>query len=103
MAFDTNGELVAGGGVPRTKQTGANLRRILGQAGRTLDNGIKCNVWRADARGFSGCKKLNTSIFPNTPPARATGQSPLMINAKVEIDCIGHSLRWELPRGLRTR
>ena len=69
-SFDTNGELVAGGIVPQTKQTSAHLRMILGQAGRTLDNGIKCNVWRADARGFSGCKSSIPAFFP-TPRRRA--------------------------------
>lgn len=91
VAFDANGELVAGGIVPQTKQTVENLRKILEQAGCTLDNVIKCNVWLADARDFSSFNKVYATFFPNIPPARSTVQSPLMIDAKIEIDCVAYS------------
>jgi reactive intermediate/imine deaminase len=90
VAFDANGELVAGGIVPQTRQTIENLRKILQQAGCTLDNVIKCNVWLADARDFSSFNKVYASFFPNIPPARSTVQSPLMIDAKIEIDCVAY-------------
>lgn len=90
VAFDTSGELVAGGIVPQTKQTIENLRKILEQAGCTLDDVIKCNVWLADARDFSSFNKVYAGYFPNIPPARSTVQSPLMIDAKIEIDCIAY-------------
>ncbi len=93
VAFDANGELVGGGIVPQTRQTIENLRRILEQAGCTLDNVIKCNVWLADARDFSSFNKVYASFFPNIPPARSTVQSPLMIDAKIEIDCVAYSPR----------
>lgn len=90
VAFDANGELVAGGIVPQTKQTIANLRKILEQAGCSLDDVIKCNVWLADARDFSSFNKVYASFFPGIPPARSTVQSPLMIDAKIEIDCVAY-------------
>jgi reactive intermediate/imine deaminase len=93
VAFDANGELVAGGIVPQTRQTIENLRKILAQAGCTLDNVIKCNVWLADARDFSSFNKVYAGFFPNIPPARSTVQSPLMIDAKIEIDCVAYSPR----------
>jgi reactive intermediate/imine deaminase len=93
VAFDANGELVGGGIVPQTRQTIENLRKILAQAGCTLDNVIKCNVWLADARDFSSFNKVYAGYFPNIPPARSTVQSPLMIDAKIEIDCIAYSPR----------
>jgi reactive intermediate/imine deaminase len=90
VAHDENGELVDGGIVKQTRQTVENLRRILEKAGCTLDDVIKCNVWLADARDFWSFNKVYASSFPGVPPARSTVQSPLMIDAKIEIDCVAY-------------
>ena len=90
VAHGENGELVDGGIIPQTRRTIENLRRILEQAGCTLDDVIKCNVWLADARDFWSFNKVYASYFPNIPPARSTVQSPLMIDAKIEIDCVAY-------------
>ena len=90
VAHDENGELVDGGIIKQTRQTIENLRRILEKAGCTLDDVIKCNVWLADARDFWSFNKVYASHFPGVPPARSTVQSPLMIDAKIEIDCVAY-------------
>jgi reactive intermediate/imine deaminase len=90
VAHDENGELVDGGIIKQTRQTVENLRRILEKAGCTLDDVIKCNVWLADARDFWSFNKIYASYFPGVPPARSTVQSPLMIDAKIEIDCVAY-------------
>ena len=90
VAHDENGELVDGGIIKQTRQTIENLRRILEKAGCTLDDVIKCNVWLADARDFWSFNKIYASYFPGVPPARSTVQSPLMIDAKIEIDCVAY-------------
>jgi reactive intermediate/imine deaminase len=90
VAHDENGELVEGGIVKQTRQTIENLRRILEKAGCTLDDVIKCNVWLADARDFWSFNKVYAGHFPGVPPARSTVQSPLMIDAKIEIDCVAY-------------
>jgi reactive intermediate/imine deaminase len=90
VAHDENGELINGGIIAQTRQTIENLRRILAQAGCSLDDVIKCNVWLADARDFWSFNKVYASYFPGVPPARSTVQSPLMIDAKIEIDCVAY-------------
>src|SRR5262245_15318471 len=90
VAHDEKGELIDGGIIAQTRQTIENLRRILAQAGCTLDDIIKCNVWLADARDFWSFNKIYASHFPGIPPARSTVQSPLMIDAKIEIDCVAY-------------
>lgn len=90
VAYDANGELVAGGIVAQTQQTIDNLRRILAEAGCTLDDVIKCNVWLADARDFWSFNKVYARYFSMIPPARSTVQSLLMIDAKIEIDCVAY-------------
>ena len=90
VAHNESGELVDGGIIPQTRQTMENLRRILEKAGCTLDDVIKCNVWLGDARDFWSFNKVYAGYFPNVPPARSTVQSPLMIDAKIEIDCVAY-------------
>lgn len=90
VAYDESGELVSGGIIAQTRQTIGNLRRILEQAGCSLDDVVKCNVWLADARDFWSFNKIYASYFPGVPPARSTVQSPLMIDAKIEIDCVAY-------------
>ena len=90
VAHDENGEPVDGGIIKQTRQTIENLRRILEKAGCTLDDVIKCNVWLADARDFWSFNKVYASYFSDVPPARSTVQSPLMIDAKIEIDCVAY-------------
>ncbi len=90
VAYGENGELVDGGIIAQTRQTIDNLRRILAAAGCTLDDVVKCNVWLADARDFWSFNKVYASYFPGVPPARSTVQSPLMIDAKIEIDCVAY-------------
>ena len=90
VAYGENGELVDGGLIAQTRQTIENLRRILEKAGCSLGDVIKCNVWLADARDFWSFNKIYAGYFPNIPPARSTVQSPLMIDAKIEIDCVAY-------------
>jgi reactive intermediate/imine deaminase len=90
VAHGENGELIDGGIIAQTRQAIENLRRILAQAGCALDDVIKCNVWLADARDFWSFNKVYASYFPGIPPARSTVQSPLMVDAKIEIDCIAY-------------
>jgi reactive intermediate/imine deaminase len=90
VAHDENGELVDGGIIKQTRQTVENLRRILEKAGCTLDDVIKCNVWLADARDFWSFNRIYAGYFTGVPPARSTVQSPLMIDAKIEIDCVAY-------------
>lgn len=90
VAHGENGELIDGGIIAQTRRVIENLRRILAEAGCTLDDVIKCNVWLADARDFWSFNKIYASYFPGVPPARSTVQSPLMIDAKIEIDCVAY-------------
>ena len=90
IGYDQSGELVAGGIVGQTRQTLANLKKILEAAGCTLDDVVKTNVWLHDARDFWSFNRVYASHFPHLPPARSTVQSPLMVDAKIEIDCVAY-------------
>ncbi|WP_424934452.1 RidA family protein [Amaricoccus macauensis] len=83
-----DGEVVTGGIVAQTEQVIANIRSVLGLADCSLDDVVKVNCWLDDARDFSSFNAVFEKHFIDHPPARSTVQSPLMIDAKVEIDVI---------------
>jgi len=66
-----------------------NLRLILKEAGLTLNNVIKVNVFLADMELFAQMNAIYTECFDNHKPARTTvAVKGLPLNALVEIECI---------------
>jgi reactive intermediate/imine deaminase len=94
VAMDENGEVVDGGVVPQTHKVIENIVAILAKAGCTLQDVVKANVWLDDARDFHAFNRVYAGYFGQAMPARACVQSPLMIDAKVEIEVIALA-----PRG----
>ena len=90
VAFDANGNLVEGGIEEQTRQTMRNVGAVLKEAGCTLEDVVKVNVWLDDARVFGRFNSTYAEFFPNDAPARSTVESRLMIDAKIEIDCIAY-------------
>lgn len=82
-------ELAPGGAGPETAQTLSNIERILAEAGATLDDVVKVNVYMADMSQFGEMNKAYQEFFSNDPPARITvGGARLALGAAVEIDCV---------------
>lgn len=88
VPMDDDGVMVDGGVVPQTHKVIENLIAILAKAGCTLEDVVKANVWLDDARDFHAFNRVYVSYFGKAPPARACVQSPMMIDCKVEIECI---------------
>ncbi len=83
-------EVVPGGVGAQTRQTLANIERILEEAGSSLAHVAKCNVYLADMTTFADMNVVYIEIFGDSPPARTTVNSPeLALGAAVEIECIG--------------
>lgn len=85
-----DGEVVVGNIVAQTEQVVANIKDVLALADCTLAEVVKVNVWLADARDFSSFNAVFQKHFIDHPPARSTVQSPLMVDAKVEMDVIAY-------------
>lgn len=83
-----DGEVVPGGIVEQTHVAIKNLIAILDEAGYGLDTVVRVGVWLDDARDFWSFNGVYKSYFGDHPPARATVQSSLMVDAKIEIDCV---------------
>ncbi len=84
------GEVVSGGIVAQTEQVIANLRSVLDTAGCTLADVVKVTCWLDDPRDFSSFNAVFEKHFIDAPPARATVQSALMVDAKVEIEAVAY-------------
>lgn len=84
------GEIVQGGIVEQTHKAIANLIAILQEAGYGVEHVVRCGVWLDDPRDFWSFNKVYQHYFGEHPPARACVQSSMMVDCKVEIDCIAY-------------
>ncbi len=84
------GEVVAGGIIAQTEAVMANIKQVLALAGCGLEHVVKVSVWLDDPRDFTSFNSVFERYFIDHPPARSTVQSPLMIDAKVEMDVVAY-------------
>ncbi|CAG2134973.1 2-iminobutanoate/2-iminopropanoate deaminase [Cupriavidus yeoncheonensis] len=85
-----NGELVDGSIVAQTHQAIRNVLAILAEAGYGPEHVVRCGVWLDDARDFASFNKIFKEYFGANPPARACVQSSMVVDCKVEVDCIAY-------------
>ncbi len=85
-----SGEIVGGTIIEQTHRTIRNVIAILEEAGYGLEHVVRCGVWVDDPRDFWSFNKIYESYFGAHPPARACVQSRMMVDCKVEIDCVAY-------------
>lgn len=85
-----DGEVVDGGIVAQTHQAIRNVLAILAEAGYGPEHVVRCGVWLDDARDFASFNKIFKQYFGANPPARACVQCSMVVDCKVEIDCIAY-------------
>lgn len=83
-----DGEIVGGNIVEQTHVAIKNLIAILEEAGYGMEHVVRVGVWLDDPRDFWSFNGVYKSYFGEHPPARACVQSSLMVDCKVEVDCI---------------
>lgn len=93
VAWDHTGNVSALGDVRgQTVQTLANVKAVLEEAGATLDDVLKCNVYLKDIDDFQTMNEEFAKFFPNDPPARTTVQTRLCEpEMLVEIEAIAYT------------
>jgi reactive intermediate/imine deaminase len=84
------GEVVAGGIVPQAHKAIQNLLAILNEAGYGPQDVVRCGVWLDDARDFQSFNAVFREYFGEHPPARACVVSSMVVDCKVEIDCVAY-------------
>ncbi|GAB2205820.1 RidA family protein [Roseibium sp. ROS1] len=85
-----DGEIVGTGIVEQTHLTIKNVIAILEEAGYDLEHVVRVGVWLDDPRDFWSFNGVYKSYFGEHPPARACVQSTMMVDCKVEIDCVAY-------------
>lgn len=85
-----HGEVVDGGITTQSHQAIKNLLSILKEAGYTSEHVVRCGVWLDDPRDFQPFNEVFREYFGDHPPARACVVSSMVVDCKVEIDCIAY-------------
>ena len=85
-----NGELIEGTVVAQSHQAIKNVLAILAEAGYGVEDVVRCGVWLDDARDFQAFNGVFREYFGPNPPARACVQSSMVVDCKVELDCIAY-------------
>ena len=83
-----DGEVIDGGIVPQSHQAIRNMVTILEDAGYTTADIMRIGVWLDDPRDFWSFNIVFSEYFGDNPPARACVQSAMVVDCKVEVDCI---------------
>ena len=83
-------QLVAGNVVTQSRQAILNLLAILKEAGYGPEHVVKCGVWLDDPRDFAAFNTVFKEHFGEHPPARSCVASRMVVDCKVEIDCVAY-------------
>jgi len=83
-----NGELVSGNIAAQAQAAIRNLLAILSEAGYGPEQVVRCGVWLEDPRDFAGFNAVFREHFGEHPPARSCVVSSMVVDCKVEIDCV---------------
>ena len=86
-----SGKLIKGDFKSEVKQVLTNLNGVLKGGGSSLESAVKLTVFLTDLSHFSQVNEIFNEFFPDNPPARSAVQvSALPMNARIEIDAVGH-------------
>ncbi|WP_035061138.1 RidA family protein [Andreprevotia chitinilytica] len=85
-----NGKVVGTEIIEQSHQTIQNVLAILKEAGYGPEHVVRCGVWLDDARDFMSFNGVYKEYFGANPPARACVQSSMVIDCKVEVDCVAY-------------
>ena len=83
-----DGGVIEGNIGTQSHQAIRNLLAILTEAGYGTEDVVRCGVWLDDARDFSAFNTVFKEYFGAHPPARACVETSMVVDCKVEIDCV---------------
>jgi len=84
------GEVIEGGILPQAHKAIQNLLAILREAGYGPEHVVRCGVWLDDPRDFPSFNRVFQEYFGAHPPARACVVSSMVVDCKVEVDCVAY-------------
>jgi reactive intermediate/imine deaminase len=84
------GEVVGESIIAQSHQAIRNVLSILQEAGYGPEHVVRCGVWLDDPRDFHSFNGVFREYFGENPPARACVVSSMVVDCKVEIDCVAY-------------
>ncbi|WP_018012047.1 RidA family protein [Sinorhizobium medicae] len=87
------GEIAGGGIIAESRKAIENMIAILHEAGYKLEDVVRVGVWLDDPRDFWTFNGIYAEYFGEHPPARACVQSRMMVDCKVEVDCVAYKAK----------
>lgn len=85
-----NAEVVEGSIVAQSHQAIRNLLAVLKEAEFGPEHVVRCGVWLDDARDFHAFNGVFRQYFGEHPPARACVVSSMVVDCRVEIECVAY-------------
>ncbi len=85
-----DGEIVKGGIIAESHKAIKNMIAILTEAGYGTEDIVRIGVWIDDPRDFWSFNGVFAQYFGDNPPARACVQSRMMVDCKVEVECVAY-------------
>ena len=85
-----NGELSGGTITEQSHKAIQNVLAILTEAGYGPEHVVRCGVWLDDPRDFTPFNTVFRHYFGANPPARACVVSSMVVDCKVEVDCVAY-------------
>jgi len=83
-----DGQIVAGNISTQAEQAIRNLLAVLSEAGYGPEHVVRCGVWLDDPRDFAAFNAVFRRFFGEYPPARSCVVSSMMVDCRIEIDCV---------------
>lgn len=88
------GKLIDGDVEAQTHRAFDNLQAVIEDAGLSMDDVVKCNVYLTDMANFAAMNKAYATRFSAPYPARTTvAVAGLPLNAQVEIELVARRPR----------
>lgn len=72
----------------QTKLALESIRTVLREAGLDMKDVVKSTVYLKNLEDYAAMNAAYAPFFPSEPPARATVQAGLVLDALIEISCI---------------
>lgn len=85
------GQIVEGTVEEQTRLTLTHVGKVLGAAGLSFEDVVKCTCHLSDIKDFDRFNGVYAEFFKGVRPARTTVQSVLWGDIKVEIDAIARA------------
>jgi len=85
-----DGEVAGSGIVEQAHIAIGNMLKIVEDAGYGVADIVRVGVWLHDPRDFWSFNGVFETYFGEHPPARACVQSSLVVDCRVEVDCIAY-------------